>query len=126
MLNKCFFQGNLTSDVKLRTTTNNKEYAFFSLAVQRDFNKEQVDFIEFRAWGATAKFLEKEGKKGRRVLIKESSVVTYMDKEQKKYLFEVKQLDIDFEAKHTSGVSEEKDEEEQDTNGNTQKEDMPF
>jgi len=102
MLNKVFLQGNLTKDVELRQTQNNKEYVFFTLAVQKDFNKDQVDFIDCRAWGATAKFMAREGKKGRRVLVKDATVTTYMYKEQKNWLIEVRQLDVDFEARPTA------------------------
>lgn len=63
-LNKCILQGRLTKDPEVRFTTDNKPVASFALAVDRDYNRQQVDFINCVAWGTTAEFMQKYFRKG--------------------------------------------------------------
>lgn len=64
-LNKCMLQGRLTQEPDIRyTTTTNRAVASFSLAVDRDFDREKTDFINCIAWGATAEFVQKWFHKG--------------------------------------------------------------
>ena len=64
MLNSIALLGRLTGDPELKHTQNNKAVARFTLAVGRDFDREQTDFIDCVAWGKTAEFIYKWFRKG--------------------------------------------------------------
>ena len=64
MLNKITIMGRLTRDPELRRTQNGKAVANFTIAVDRDFDREQTDFIDCVAWNGTAEFVSKYFRKG--------------------------------------------------------------
>ena len=68
-MNKVILMGRLTSDPKMDWTRSedSKQYATYTLAVNRRFKKNgqaDADFISCIAWGAMAEFAEKYMKKG--------------------------------------------------------------
>jgi single-strand DNA-binding protein len=63
-LNKIVLMGNLTRTPELRHTQQNVPVASFTLAVSRDFQKDQTDFIDIVAWRQTAEFVSKYFDKG--------------------------------------------------------------
>lgn len=68
-MNKVILMGRLTSDPKMDWTRSedSKQYATYTLAVNRRFKKNgqaDADFISCIAWGAMAEFAEKFMKKG--------------------------------------------------------------
>ena len=68
-MNKVILMGRLTSDPKMDWTRSedSKQYATYTLAVNRRFKKNgqaDADFISRIAWGAMAEFAEKFMKKG--------------------------------------------------------------
>ena len=68
-MNKVILMGRLTSDPKMDWTRSedSKQYATYTLAVNRRFKKNgqaDADFISCIAWGARAEFAEKFMKKG--------------------------------------------------------------
>ena len=74
MLNRIILMGRLTRDVELRHTQTGTAVAFFSLAVERDFNVNQsgekpTDFIDIVAWKGTAEFADKYFSKGRMAVV---------------------------------------------------------
>ena len=64
MLNKTIIIGRLTRDLELRKTNEGKSVLNFSVAVNRQYNKEQTDFINCIAWEQTADFMSKYLNKG--------------------------------------------------------------
>ena len=64
MLNRITVMGRMTRDPELRRTQNGKAVANFTLAVDRDFDREQTDFIDCVAWNGTAEFVSKYFRKG--------------------------------------------------------------
>lgn len=64
MLNKVVIMGRLTREVDLRHTESGKAVANFTLAVDRDHNREETDFIDVVAWNKTAEFVSKYFRKG--------------------------------------------------------------
>ena len=56
--------GRITKDIELKQTQGGKSYCNFSLAVARDFSKEETDFINCVAWEKKAEAIEKYVKKG--------------------------------------------------------------
>ena len=72
-MNNVTLVGRLTRDIELRYTQNsNVATCKFTLAVVRDRNKEETDFISCQAWGKTAETLVKWCKKGSRIAVQGS------------------------------------------------------
>ena len=65
--------GRLTRDPELRTTTTGKNYATFSIAVNKRFKPQdgsaEADFFNCKAWGQTADYVNQYVLKGRLVLV---------------------------------------------------------
>lgn len=72
-MNKTHLIGRTTADIELKKNSNDKDYCRFTLAVNRDFKKEDgtqdADFISCVAWGKTAEVMSKFVKKGHKVAI---------------------------------------------------------
>lgn len=59
-MNNVILAGRLTADPELKTTQNGVEFTKFSIAVRRDYSKDnnqQSDFINITAWRQTAAFI---------------------------------------------------------------------
>lgn len=69
MLNRITIQGRLTKEPELRTTNGGTAVATFTLACDRDFNREEVDFIECVAWRQTGEFVSKFFHKGQLAVV---------------------------------------------------------
>ena len=68
-MNKIFLQGRLTKDPEIRLTSKNDKVARFTIAVDRDFNREETDFINCVAFKATAAFIESYFTKGDMIIV---------------------------------------------------------
>ena len=64
MLNQFIGMGRLTEDPVLRTTANGKSVVTFTIACDRDFQKDTADFISCVAWDKTAEFVSRYFFKG--------------------------------------------------------------
>ena len=74
MLNHISIMGRLTRDPELRRTGSGIAVASFTVAVDRDFGKnengeKETDFIDCVAWRNTAEFVSKYATKGRMVAV---------------------------------------------------------
>ena len=69
MLNNVIIMGRLCKDVEMRRTQNGTPVASFTLAVDRDFNREETDFVPVVAWKNTAEFVEKYFSKGMMAIV---------------------------------------------------------
>lgn len=71
MLNHIVIMGRLTRDPELRRTGSGTAVASFTLAVDRDFGKEEkeTDFIECVAWRHTGEFVSKYFSRGRMAVV---------------------------------------------------------
>jgi len=74
MLNHIVIMGRLTRDPELRRTGSGIAVASFSLAVDRDFGKnengeKETDFIDCVAWRQTGEFVSKYFTKGRMAVV---------------------------------------------------------
>jgi len=69
-LNDCIFQGRLTKDPELRRTQTGKAVTTFTLAVDRDYNRDETDFVNFTAWGKTGEFVDQYFKRGQEALVR--------------------------------------------------------
>ena len=113
-MNKVIESGRLTKDAEIAYTQgNNMAVARFTLAVDRRFKQEgqpTADFIRCIAFGKTAEFFERFGRKGTKFLI-EGRIQTgsYTNKDgQKVYTTDVVVENTEFgESKNSSGSSAE-------------------
>lgn len=64
MYNRAIIIGRLTKDPELKQTTSGVSVCSFSVAVDRKYNREEVDFLECVAWQKTAEFLWRYFHKG--------------------------------------------------------------
>ena len=105
MLNRAILMGRVTADPELRQTPNGISVATFSLAVNRNYNRDQTDFINIVAWRQTAEFVSKYFRKGQLVAV-EGSIQTrnYEDRNgNKRTAFEVVADQVYFaESKNSS------------------------
>lgn len=69
MLNQIVLMGRLTKDPEYRQTQSGVSVARFTLAVDRDANKEETDFVDVVAWRAAADFVHKYFSKGRMAVV---------------------------------------------------------
>lgn len=82
-MNNVTLIGRVTEDIELRTTTNGKSVANFTLAVRR--NKEETDFIDCKAWKGTADYLSTYIHKGNRIAVTGRLEQERWEKDSKKY-----------------------------------------
>ena len=70
-MNKIELLGRLVKDVEIKKSKKDekKNYAKFTLAVQRKLDKEKVDFIDCVAFGRMSDTLAKYVKKGQRIIV---------------------------------------------------------
>ena len=67
-MNKCILTGNLTKDNELKQT-GQTQMLKNTLAVRREFKKDETDFINIVAWGKTAELIAKYTQKGSKLLV---------------------------------------------------------
>ena len=64
MLNKAILNGRLTKSPELKQTNSGKSVCVFTIAVDRNRDREKTDFIPIVAWGKTAEFVNQWFGKG--------------------------------------------------------------
>jgi single-strand DNA-binding protein len=69
MLNKIIIMGRIVRDPDLRYTQNQKPVVSFTLAVDRDGQEKQTDFIDCVAWNKTAEFVDQWFSKGQMAVV---------------------------------------------------------
>ena len=88
MLNKAILMGRLTRDPELRYTSAQVPVAQFTLAVDRDYKKDEereTDFIPVTTWRRTAEFVSRNFHKGQLVAVTgRIQMRNYEDKEGNK------------------------------------------
>lgn len=68
-MNKVILIGRTTKDLDLMKTSTGTSYCRFSLAVNREFNREETDFINCVAFGKSAEIISLYVQKGNRIAI---------------------------------------------------------
>ena len=61
--------GRLAKDPELKYSQSGKAYCRFTLAVAREFNRDEVDFINCLAWDKRAEAIAEYLRKGRRMAV---------------------------------------------------------
>lgn len=69
MLNHIVLMGRLTKEPELRYTQSSTPVASFTVAVDRDYQKDQVDFIDCVAWRKTGEFVGNYFHKGQMIVV---------------------------------------------------------
>lgn len=68
-MNNVILMGRLTRDPELKYSQAGKAYCRFTVAVNREFNKDEADFINCLAFGKTAETIAEWLGKGRRIAL---------------------------------------------------------
>ena len=69
MLNHIVLQGRFVKEPEMRTTNSGIPVTSFTLAHDRDFQKDATDFVDCVAWRATGEFVSKYFHKGNLALV---------------------------------------------------------
>lgn len=69
MLNNITLMGRLTRAPELRATQTGKSVTSFTVAIDRDYDRQQTDFIDCVAWGGTAEFVSNHFAKGQMIAL---------------------------------------------------------
>ena len=97
MANRCTLIGNLTRDNELKQA-GQTQVLRNTLAVKREFKKDETDFINIIAFGKTAELIAKYTQKGSKLYVEGAiQVSSYDDKDgNKKYSTDVIIRNIEF------------------------------
>ncbi len=68
-MNHVVLMGRLTRDPELKYSQAGKAFSKFTVAVNREFKREEADFINCTAWGKTAETIAEYLRKGRRIAL---------------------------------------------------------
>ena len=73
-LNHIAISGRICNDIELKTTNNGVSVAAFTVAVDRNYSKEdkQTDFIPVVVWRQTAEFVSRYFDKGQPIIVEAS------------------------------------------------------
>ncbi len=97
--------GRLTRDPELKYSQSGKAFCKFSVAVTREYNRDEADFINCVAWDKRAETIAEYLRKGRRVALQgRLSVRSYEQNGETKWITEVIVDKFDF-IDTTSGGS---------------------
>ena len=66
-MNNVVLIGRLTKDPELKYSQSGKAFSKFTVAVTREFNRDEADFINCVAWGKTAETIAEYLRKGKRI-----------------------------------------------------------
>lgn len=97
-MNKIMLKGRLTQEPQLRTVGTDKiAVCDFSIAVNRRFDKEIVDFINCQAWRKTGEFVKNYFSKGKEILvIGELHIEKYIKDDETRYQTRVVVDEVEF------------------------------
>ena len=68
-MNRIFMIGRMVREIEIKNLQGDKKVGNFTLAVNRQSNREKVDFIPCVAWNKTAEVLAKYTSKGSLILV---------------------------------------------------------
>lgn len=89
-MNRVELIGRLANDIDLKKTNSGLSVCTFTLAVQRNTEDKEADFIDCQAWRQTAEYISKYGKKGQLWAVEGHIQKTSYDTDNgKKYLTQV-------------------------------------
>lgn len=96
-MNNCVFIGRFTKDPEMKTFDSGSKRASTNLAVNREFSKDEADFIPVVFWNKTAETVVNHLHKGSLVAVRGSLQQRSYEKDgEKKTVFEVVVSNIEF------------------------------
>ncbi len=97
-MNKAMIIGNLTKDPELRKTASDVSVCTFTVAVSRQFNRDETDFIPVVVWRGLADNCSRYLAKGRKVAVfGRIQTRNYEDNNgQRRYVTEIIADDVEF------------------------------
>lgn len=96
-MNNCVFIGRFTKDPEMKTFDSGSKRASTNLAVNREFSKDEADFIPVVFWNKTAETVVNHLHKGSLVAVRGSLQQRSYDKDgEKRTVFEVVVNNIEF------------------------------
>lgn len=110
MYNRATLIGRMTADPELKQTNSGKSVSSFRIAVNRQRDREKVDFLDIVTWGKTAEFVNQWFHKGDPIGV-EGPVQTrnYEDKNgNKRTSVEIVATGVFFVGSKSTGKAEEK------------------
>ena len=112
MLNKAILNGRLTKAPELKQTNSGKSVCGFTIAVDRNRDREKTDFINIVSWGKTAEFINQWFGKGDLItIVGRIEVRNYEDKNgNKRRSWEVQCESIDFCGGKSEGKPQKQEE----------------
>ena len=109
-MNNITLLGRLTKDPELKYSQSGKAFTKFSIAVTREFNRDEADFINCVAWDKRAETIAEYLRKGRRIALQgRLSVRSYEQNGETKWMTEVIVDKFDFIDTAASGGSSYED-----------------
>ncbi len=89
-MNHVMLMGRLARDPELKYSQSGKSFSKFTVAVNREFNREEADFINCVAWGKTAETIAEYLRKGKRIALQgRLNVRSYDQNGETKWMTEV-------------------------------------
>ena len=128
MMNNITLIGRLTRDPELKYSQSGKAFTKFNIAVQREFKKDEADFINCIAWDKRAEAICEYLRKGRRIAIQGRLSVNSYDKDgETKWITEVIVDKFEFVDSANSDTKEsEKLKEKEEPENYEDNDDFPF
>lgn len=107
-MNRVYIIGRLCADPELKMTNGGKSVTTFTIAVNRQGQKSESDFLDCVAWEKTAEFICKYFQKGSPLVIEGAiQTRTYEDKNgQKRKAVEINVKNVEFVPKNAGANAE--------------------
>lgn len=107
-MNRVYIIGRLCADPELKMTNGGKSVTTFTIAVNREWQKSESDFLDCVAWEKTAEFICKYFQKGAPIVIEGAiQTRTYEDKNgQKRKAVEISVKNVEFVPKNAGANAE--------------------
>lgn len=103
--------GRITKDPELKYSQSGKAFTKFTLAVTREYNRDEADFINCIAWNKTAEVIAEYQRKGNQIAVQgRLNVRNYEQDGETKWITEVILEKFDFIGSSANNDSKEKKE----------------
>lgn len=120
-MNTVILIGRTTSDIELKTTNSGKMVCSFTLAVPKNFKKDEANFIPVVFWEKQAEALSKYVKKGQQIAVQgELTSRKYEQDGKTRTTYEVQGTQFSFCGAKQEGATNSTTSKENTTQGNTE------
>lgn len=96
-MNQIIITGRLTANPELKQTQNGTSVCRFAVAVSRNYNRQETDFLDVTAWRQEAEFVASHFTKGQSIaVVGEVNVQTYDQNGQKRRAWQIVASRVEF------------------------------